>query len=70
MIIEVEKQPKINQFYWFTAKKIPYIADVAYLNNENTLFGFKDVPVYSTIEKYDLRFITNSTLDELIEQFR
>lgn len=59
-----------HKFYWFIANKIPFIADVSYLNNENTLFGFKDVPVYSTIENHDLRFITNCSLDDLVEQFR
>ena len=70
MIIELEKQPKINQFYWFTAKKIPTIVDVSYLSNEDTLYGFKQTPNYHFIEHHDLRFITHSTLDELIEQFR
>lgn len=70
MIIEIEKQPKINQFYWFTAKKIPYDSDVSYTTKENYLYGFKQVPKYSFIKHHDLRFITHATLDELIEQFR
>ena len=70
MIIEFEKQPKVNQFYWFTAKKVPLVVDVTYMTNENTLYGFKQKPNYKFIEHHDLRFITNSTLDDLIEQFR
>ena len=69
MIIEVEKQTKLNQFYWFTAKKIPYDADVSYTSKENYLYGFKQAPSYYYVENYDLRFITHATLDELIEQF-
>ena len=70
MIIELEKQPKINQFYWFTAKKRPPISDVSYMSKGNLLYGFKETPNYTFIEHHDLRFITHATLDELIEQFR
>ena len=65
-----EKQPKINQFYWFTTKKRPLVVDVVYMSNENDLYGFKQSPNYHFIEHHDLRFITHATLDELTEQFR
>ena len=69
MIIELEKEPTINQFYWFTSKRRPP-SHVVYNNSENQFFGFKEVPPYKFIELHDLRFITHATLDELIEQFR
>ena len=58
-----------HRFYWFTAK-IPVIADVSYTNNENDFYGFKQPPKYSVIEQHDLRFITNCSLDDLVEQYR
>ena len=70
MIIELEKQSKVNQFYWFTAKKRPLIVDVNYMSNENDLYGFKQTPNYHFIEHHDLRFITHATLDDIIEQYR
>lgn len=70
MIMEVEKQTKMNQFYWFTAKKTPLVADVSYTSNENDLYGFKQAPDYPFIEYHDLRFITHATLDDITEQFR
>ena len=70
MNIMFEKEPVINQFYWFTAKKTPFIEDVSYRSKENHFYGFKEVPDYDFIEFHDLRFITHATLDELIEEFR
>ena len=69
MIIEVEKQTKLNQFYWFTAKKTPLVTDVSYMSKDNHFYGFKQTPNYNFIEYHDLRFVTHSTLDDLIEQF-
>ena len=70
MIIEVEKQTKMNQFYWFTANRRPIVSDVSYSNKEHQLYGFKQTPNYFFIEYNDLRFITHGTLEEIIEQFR
>ena len=69
MIKELDKQPKINKFYWFTAKKRPLHADVSYMSKENHFYGFKQTPNYYFIKLDDLRFVTHSTLDEIIEQF-
>ena len=66
----IRKQPKRNQFYWFTANRRPIGVDVSYSNKENLLYGFKQPPKYNVIEYNDLRFITHCSLDELIEQFR
>lgn len=73
LFMEKTREPK-NKFYWFTAKKIPLIVDISYSytnnENENDFYGFKQVPNYHFIEKHDLRFITNCSLDDLIEQFK
>ena len=59
-----------HKFYWFTTKKRPPISDVSYTNNENDFYGFKQVPKYELIEQHDLRFITNCSFDDIIEQYR
>lgn len=59
-----------HKFFWFTANRIPIDADVSYSNTEDTLYGYKQPPQYKVIEHHDLRFVTHSTLDDLIEQFR
>ena len=69
MIIEVEKQPKLNQFYWFTAKTTPLLTDVSYMSKDKHLYGFKQPPKYNFIEYHDLRFVMNCSLDDVIEQF-
>ena len=69
LFVEKTREPK-NKFYWFTAKKTPLIVDISYMSDENHFYGFKQVPNYHYIENHDLRFITNCSLDDLIEQFR
>ena len=69
MIITLEKEPKMNQFYWFTSKIRPP-SHVVYNNGETQFFGFRESPQYKFIEHHDLRFITHCSLDDLIEQFR
>ena len=69
LLLEKNKESK-NSFYWFTAKKTPLVADVSYLSYEDTFYGFKGVPNYRFIENHDLRFITNCSLDDLIEQYK
>lgn len=69
LFVEKTRDSK-NRFYWFTAKKTPLITDISYMSNENHFYGFKQVPNYHFIESHDLRFVTNCSLDDLVEQFR
>ena len=67
LFLEKTKDSK-HKFYWFTGKTRPP-AHVVYSNSETQLFGFNEPPQYKFIEHHDLRFITNCSLDDLIEQF-
>lgn len=69
LFIEKTKDSE-HKFYWFTAKRTPFVADVIYTDKEKHLYGFKQVPNYHFIEKHDLRFKTHSSLDDLIEELK
>ena len=59
-----------HKFYWFTSKITNTFSDVSFISKNIHYYGFKTVPDYEVIEVCDLRFITNCSLDDLVEQFR
>ena len=52
-----------EELYWFRSSRRPSASKVV-----NGLYGYYQEPEYMTCELYDLRFVTKSTIDDLIKQ--